>query len=119
MIVMPSRPAISREAFSRADATPARCWTRDSIATKIAAATAATPKAAMIWAEDQPLSCPSATRPVRRTGRDRERGGVLDRVRGQPRRAGNIKLVLILNCVPVTWPAALVLACTMPRKEPR
>ena len=35
------------------------------------------------------------------------------------RRAGNIKLVLILNCVPIAWPAALVVACMMPRKEPR
>ena len=35
------------------------------------------------------------------------------------RQAGNIKLVLILNCIPVAWPAALLLACTMPRKTPR
>lgn len=35
------------------------------------------------------------------------------------RRAGNIKLVLILNTIPVIWPAALLLACTMPRKESR
>lgn len=35
------------------------------------------------------------------------------------RHAGNIKLVLILNCIPITWPAALLLACIMPRKEPR
>jgi len=34
------------------------------------------------------------------------------------RDAGNIKLVLILNCIPIAWPAALLLACTMPRKEP-
>jgi len=35
------------------------------------------------------------------------------------RHAGNIKLVLILNCIPIAWPAALLLACMMPRKEPR
>ncbi len=34
------------------------------------------------------------------------------------RHAGNIKLVLILNCIPIAWPAALLLACMMPRKEP-
>jgi hypothetical protein len=35
------------------------------------------------------------------------------------RHAGNIKLVLILNCIPIAWPAALLLACMTPRKEPR
>jgi hypothetical protein len=30
----------------------------------------------------------------------------------------NIKLMLILNCIPIAWPAALLLACMMPRKEP-
>ncbi len=35
------------------------------------------------------------------------------------RHAGNIKRVLILNCIPIAWPAALLLACTLPRKEPR
>ena len=35
------------------------------------------------------------------------------------RHARNIKRVLILNCIPITWPAALLLACTMPRKAPR
>jgi hypothetical protein len=34
------------------------------------------------------------------------------------RQAGNIKLVLILNCIPIAWPAALLLACMMPRREP-
>ena len=34
------------------------------------------------------------------------------------RHAGNIKLVLILNCIPIAWPAALLLACMMPHKEP-
>jgi hypothetical protein len=32
------------------------------------------------------------------------------------RHARNIKRVLILNCIPITWPAALVMACIMPRK---
>lgn len=35
------------------------------------------------------------------------------------RHAGNTKLVLILNCIPIAWPAALLLACMTPRKEPR
>jgi hypothetical protein len=35
------------------------------------------------------------------------------------RHVRNIKLVLILNCIPIAWPAALLLACTMPRKAPR
>ncbi len=26
--------------------------------------------------------------------------------------------VVFLNCFPVAWPAALVIACMMPRKEP-
>lgn len=34
------------------------------------------------------------------------------------RHVANIKLVLILNCIPIAWPAALVVACMMPRKEP-
>ena len=33
------------------------------------------------------------------------------------RHAGNIKLVLILNTIPIAWPAALLLACMMPRKD--
>jgi hypothetical protein len=32
------------------------------------------------------------------------------------RRAWNIKRVLILNCIPIAWPAALVMACLMLRK---
>ena len=32
------------------------------------------------------------------------------------RRARNIKRVLILNCIPIVWPASLVMACMMPRK---
>ena len=34
------------------------------------------------------------------------------------RHARSIKRVLILNCIPIAWPAALLLACMMPRKEP-
>jgi hypothetical protein len=34
------------------------------------------------------------------------------------RHVENIPLVVILNCFPIAWPAALVLACMMPRKEP-
>ena len=29
----------------------------------------------------------------------------------------NIALVVFLNCFPIAWPAALVVACMMPRKE--
>ena len=32
------------------------------------------------------------------------------------RHAWNIKRVLILNCIPIVRPAALVMACLMPRK---
>lgn len=32
------------------------------------------------------------------------------------RHARNIKRVLILNCIPIAWPAALVMACMMARK---
>ena len=32
------------------------------------------------------------------------------------RYARNIKRVLILNCIPIAWPAALVMACIMPHK---
>jgi hypothetical protein len=35
------------------------------------------------------------------------------------RHAEDIPLVVILNCIPIAWPAALLLACMMPRKEPR
>ena len=35
------------------------------------------------------------------------------------RHAEDIPLVVILNCFPIAWPAALLLACMMPRKEPR
>lgn len=32
------------------------------------------------------------------------------------RHAENIALVVFLNCFPIAWPAALVVACMMPRK---
>ena len=35
------------------------------------------------------------------------------------RHVEDILLVVILNCFPIAWPAALLLACVMPRKEPR
>ena len=35
------------------------------------------------------------------------------------RHAEDIALVVIFNCFPVTWPAALILACMLPRKEIR
>jgi len=35
------------------------------------------------------------------------------------RHVENIALVVFLNCFPIAWPAALVVACMMPRKEPR
>jgi hypothetical protein len=33
------------------------------------------------------------------------------------RNVENIALVVFLNCSPIAWPAALVVACMMPRKE--
>ena len=33
--------------------------------------------------------------------------------------AENIPLVVILNCFPIAWPAALLRTCMMPRKEPQ
>jgi len=33
------------------------------------------------------------------------------------RHVEEIALVVFLNCIPVAWPAALVVACMMPRKE--
>ena len=35
------------------------------------------------------------------------------------RQVEDIPLVVILNCFPIAWPAALLLACMTPRKEPR
>jgi len=34
------------------------------------------------------------------------------------RHVEDITLVVILNAFPIAWPAALVLACMLPRKEP-
>lgn len=34
------------------------------------------------------------------------------------RHVESIVAVVILNCFPVAWPAALILACLLPRKEP-
>ncbi|HXL88605.1 MAG TPA: hypothetical protein VN969_06395 [Streptosporangiaceae bacterium] len=34
------------------------------------------------------------------------------------RHVESIAAVVILNCFPVAWPAALILACLLPRKEP-
>lgn len=33
------------------------------------------------------------------------------------RNVENIALVVFLNCFPIAWPAALIMACMMPRKE--
>jgi hypothetical protein len=38
---------------------------------------------------------------------------------GVARHVESIAAVVILNCFPVAWPAALILACLLPRKEPR
>jgi len=34
------------------------------------------------------------------------------------RHVEDIPLVVILNSFPIAWPASLLLACVMPRKEP-
>ena len=33
------------------------------------------------------------------------------------RRVENIAVVVFLNCLPVAWPAALVMACMMPGRD--
>ena len=33
------------------------------------------------------------------------------------RNVEEVALVVFLNCIPVAWPAALVVECMMPRKE--
>ena len=33
------------------------------------------------------------------------------------RRVESIGLVVFLNCLPIAWPAALLVACMMPRRE--
>jgi hypothetical protein len=72
--------------------------------------------------------------PARRVGHDRarEQPAVLNRLLAGLaalyvlpttiaviRQVEDIPLVVILNCFPIAWPAALLLACMMPRKEPR
>jgi hypothetical protein len=42
---------------------------------------------------------------------------VLPIVIGLIRHIDGIAFVVILNCFPIAWPAALVAACVMPRKE--
>jgi hypothetical protein len=33
------------------------------------------------------------------------------------RQVEDIPLVVIFNCFPIAWPAAMLLACTLPRRE--
>ena len=35
------------------------------------------------------------------------------------RRVENIAVVVFLNCLPIAWPAALVVACMMPGRDDR
>lgn len=35
------------------------------------------------------------------------------------RRAGGVATVVILNTIPVAWPAALIAACMLPRRDDR
>lgn len=42
---------------------------------------------------------------------------VLPTIIAMVRRVESIALVVFLNCFPVAWPAALVIACMMPRKQ--
>jgi hypothetical protein len=35
------------------------------------------------------------------------------------RRVENIAVVVFLNCLPIAWPAALVMACMMPGRDDR
>jgi len=44
---------------------------------------------------------------------------VLPTVIGIARQVEGLGLVICLNTIPVGWPAALILACMMPRKEIR
>jgi hypothetical protein len=43
---------------------------------------------------------------------------VLPTVIAVVRNVESIALVVILNCFPIAWLAALIIACMMPRKEP-
>jgi hypothetical protein len=38
---------------------------------------------------------------------------------GLVRRVGDMAMVVVLNVVPVAWPAALVAACLLPRRDDR
>ena len=73
----------------------------------------------------------SAIHPARTASHDRpgEQPGILDRTVDRPRglyvlptmvavirHVENIGLVVFLNCFPIAWPAALVVACMMPGK---
>ena len=44
---------------------------------------------------------------------------ILPTVIGIARQVEGLGLVICLNTIPVGWPAALILACMMPRKEIR
>ncbi len=44
---------------------------------------------------------------------------VLPTIIAVARHAEGIALVIILNRMPIGWPAALILACMMPRKDDR
>jgi hypothetical protein len=44
---------------------------------------------------------------------------ILPSVIGIARQVEGLGLVICLNMIPVGWPAALILACMMPRKEIR
>jgi len=44
---------------------------------------------------------------------------ILPTVIGIARQVEGLGLVICLNMIPVGWPAALILACMMPRKEIR
>ena len=44
---------------------------------------------------------------------------VLPTVLAVSRRVENIAVVVSLNCLPIAWPAALVVACMMPGRDGR
>ena len=44
---------------------------------------------------------------------------ILPTVIGIARQVDGLGLVICLNVIPVGWPAALILACTMPREQNR
>jgi hypothetical protein len=74
----------------------------------------------------------SAIRPVRKVGHDRAREQpgvlvgllaglaalyVLPTMIAVIRHVESIGLVVFLNCLPIAWPAALVVACMMPGRD--